>query len=95
MEACGISSKILLSHKKRAAQIKLLLRDVDGTMTNGGLILLSQTEDAALEIKIFDAHEGQSLQGLTLAHIAGLRLGLHHLTRRLYWPVMTQCLAVT
>jgi 3-deoxy-D-manno-octulosonate 8-phosphate phosphatase (KDO 8-P phosphatase) len=58
--------------KKRAAQIKLLLMDVDGTMTDGGVILLSQPDGSALEIKRFDAHDGQ---GLTLAHTAGLRTG--------------------
>jgi 3-deoxy-D-manno-octulosonate 8-phosphate phosphatase (KDO 8-P phosphatase) len=46
--------------------------DVDGTMTDGGVTLLSQTEETALEIKTFDAHDGQ---GLTLAHTAGLRTG--------------------
>jgi hypothetical protein len=51
MEACGISSKIFLSHKKRAAQIKLLPRDVDGTVTDGGLILLSQTETRRSKLK--------------------------------------------
>jgi 3-deoxy-D-manno-octulosonate 8-phosphate phosphatase (KDO 8-P phosphatase) len=60
------------SLKKRAAQIELLLMDVDGTMTAGGVTLLSQSEEIALEIKTFDAHDGQ---GLTLAHTAGLRTG--------------------
>jgi 3-deoxy-D-manno-octulosonate 8-phosphate phosphatase (KDO 8-P phosphatase) len=46
--------------------------DVDGTMTDGGVTLLSQTDGSALEIKTFDAHDGQ---GLTLAHTAGLRTG--------------------
>ena len=46
--------------------------DVDGTMTDGSVTLLSQTEETALEIKTFDAHDGQ---GLTLAHTAGLRTG--------------------
>lgn len=46
--------------------------DVDGTMTDGGVTLLSQAEEIALEIKTFDAHDGQ---GLTLAHTAGLRTG--------------------
>jgi 3-deoxy-D-manno-octulosonate 8-phosphate phosphatase (KDO 8-P phosphatase) len=58
--------------KKRAAKIKLLLMDVDGTMTDGGVTLLSQTDGTALEIKTFDAHDGQ---GLTLAQTAGLRTG--------------------
>lgn len=58
--------------KKRAAKIQVLLMDVDGTMTDGSVTLLSQTETTALEIKTFDAHDGQ---GLTLAHTAGLRTG--------------------
>ena len=44
------SSKTFLIPKKRAAQIKVLLMDVDGTMTDDGVTLLSQTEDVALEI---------------------------------------------
>lgn len=58
--------------KKRAARIELLLMDVDGTMTDGSVTLLSQTDGSALEIKTFDAHDGQ---GLTLAQTAGLRTG--------------------
>jgi 3-deoxy-D-manno-octulosonate 8-phosphate phosphatase (KDO 8-P phosphatase) len=46
--------------------------DVDGTMTDGSVTLLSQLDGSALEIKTFDAHDGQ---GLTLAHTAGLRTG--------------------
>jgi 3-deoxy-D-manno-octulosonate 8-phosphate phosphatase (KDO 8-P phosphatase) len=46
--------------------------DVDGTMTDGGVTLLSQPDGSALEIKRFDAHDGQ---GLTLAHTAGIRTG--------------------
>src|SRR5271168_5643059 len=66
------SLKVSPSVKKRAAQIKVLLMDVDGTMTDGGVMLLSQPDGTALEIKKFDAHDGQ---GLTLAHTAGLRTG--------------------
>lgn len=64
--------KIPAALKKRAAQIKLLLMDVDGTMTDGSVTLLSQPDGGALEIKTFDAHDGQ---GLTLAHSAGIRTG--------------------
>jgi len=64
--------KISAALKKRAAQIQVLLMDVDGTMTSGGVTLLSQTEEVALEIKTFDAHDGQ---GLTLANTAGLLTG--------------------
>jgi len=41
-------------------------------MTDGSVTLLSQTEEIALEIKTFDAHDGQ---GLMLAFTAGLRTG--------------------
>jgi 3-deoxy-D-manno-octulosonate 8-phosphate phosphatase (KDO 8-P phosphatase) len=64
--------KISATLKKRAAQIKLILMDVDGTMTDGSVTLLSQPDGSALEIKTFDAHDGQ---GLTLAHTGGLRTG--------------------
>ena len=66
------SPRISPQMKKQAAQIKVLLMDVDGTMTDGGVILLSQPDGTALELKTFDAHDGQ---GLMLAHTAGLRTG--------------------
>lgn len=65
-------SRISSALKSRATQIQLLLMDVDGTMTDGSVTLLSQVDGTALEIKTFDAHDGQ---GLTLAHTAGLRTG--------------------
>ena len=64
--------KIATTVKKRAAQIKVILMDVDGTMTDGSVTLLSQPDGSAMEIKTFDAHDGQ---GLTLAQTAGLRTG--------------------
>jgi 3-deoxy-D-manno-octulosonate 8-phosphate phosphatase (KDO 8-P phosphatase) len=64
--------KISPALKKRAAQIELLLMDVDGPMTDGSVTLLSQSDGTTLEIKTFDAHDGQ---GLTLARTAGLRTG--------------------
>jgi len=65
-------AKIAPVLKKRAARIKVLLMDVDGTMTDGSVTLLSQLDGTALEIKTFDAHDGQ---GLTLANTAGVRTG--------------------
>jgi 3-deoxy-D-manno-octulosonate 8-phosphate phosphatase (KDO 8-P phosphatase) len=64
--------KISPALKKRASRIRVLLMDVDGTMTDGSVTLLSQIDGTALEIKTFDAHDGQ---GLTLAQTAGLRTG--------------------
>jgi 3-deoxy-D-manno-octulosonate 8-phosphate phosphatase (KDO 8-P phosphatase) len=65
-------SRISQALKKRASRIRILLMDVDGTMTDGSVTLLSQIDGSALEIKTFDAHDGQ---GLTLAYTAGLRTG--------------------
>ncbi len=65
-------ARIPAALKRRASQIRVLLMDVDGTMTDGSVTLLSQPDGTALEIKTFDAHDGQ---GLTLAHTAGLRTG--------------------
>jgi 3-deoxy-D-manno-octulosonate 8-phosphate phosphatase (KDO 8-P phosphatase) len=67
------SLKIPAGVAKRAKQIKVLLMDVDGTLTDGSVTLLSQPDGSALEIKTFDAHDGQ---GLSLAHTAGLRTGV-------------------
>jgi 3-deoxy-D-manno-octulosonate 8-phosphate phosphatase (KDO 8-P phosphatase) len=66
------SPKISPKLKKRAALVQVLLMDVDGTMTDGGVTLLSQPDGSALEIKTFDAHDGQ---GLSLAQTAGIRTG--------------------
>ena len=67
------SPKISPALKKRAAKIKVMLMDVDGTITDGSVSLLSQPDGSALEIKTFDAHDGQ---GLTLGRTAGLRMGV-------------------
>lgn len=67
------SAKIPPALKKRAAQIQVVLMDVDGTITDGSVTLLSQPDGSALEIKSFDAHDGQ---GMTLGRTAGLRLGV-------------------
>jgi 3-deoxy-D-manno-octulosonate 8-phosphate phosphatase (KDO 8-P phosphatase) len=67
------TSKISTAVAKRAKQIKVFLMDVDGTITTGAVTLLSQPDGSALEIKTFDAHDGQ---GLSLAHTAGLRTGV-------------------
>src|SRR6266478_9253975 len=61
------------SVRKRAKQIQVLLMDVDGTITPGTVMLLSQPDGTALEIKTFDAHDGQ---GLSLARTAGIRTGV-------------------
>jgi 3-deoxy-D-manno-octulosonate 8-phosphate phosphatase (KDO 8-P phosphatase) len=66
-------AKIPAAVANRAKRIKVFLMDVDGTLTTGTVSLLSQPDGSALEIKTFDAHDGQ---GLSLAHTAGLRTGV-------------------
>ena len=57
----------------RAKKIKLFLMDVDGTLTDGGVCLISPPVGGEiLEMKVFNAKDGA---GLTLAHIMGLKTG--------------------
>jgi 3-deoxy-D-manno-octulosonate 8-phosphate phosphatase (KDO 8-P phosphatase) len=62
----------------RARKIKLFLMDVDGTLTDGGVCLISNTATdgsgtaSVLEMKIFDAKDGQ---GLSLAKAMGIKTG--------------------
>ena len=58
------TTKISAAVRRRAARIRLLLMDVDGTLTDGHVWLLSQPDGTALELKSFNAQDGQ---GLTLA----------------------------
>jgi 3-deoxy-D-manno-octulosonate 8-phosphate phosphatase (KDO 8-P phosphatase) len=62
----------------RARKIKLFLMDVDGTLTDGSVCLISaiaadsSTNSAVSEMKVFNAHDGQ---GLSLAHTMGIQTG--------------------
>lgn len=62
----------------RARKIKLFLMDVDGTLTDGGVCLISTTAvegsgpAVVTEMKIFNAQDGQ---GLSLAHTMGIQTG--------------------
>jgi 3-deoxy-D-manno-octulosonate 8-phosphate phosphatase (KDO 8-P phosphatase) len=55
--------------RRRAVRLHLLLMDVDGVMTDGGIILVGETEEA----KCFDIQDGM---GVTLARAAGLKVGI-------------------
>jgi len=77
-----ISSKISLSLKKRVDQIKVLLMEVDGTMTHGGVTLLSQTEDVVLEIN--NLRRARRTGSHTGPHRSSH--GLHHWTPKLCSP---------
>jgi len=54
---------------QKISRIKLILMDVDGVLTDGGIILGSQ----GLEIKIFNVQDGA---GITMARLAGLKVGI-------------------
>jgi 3-deoxy-D-manno-octulosonate 8-phosphate phosphatase (KDO 8-P phosphatase) len=62
----------------RARKIKLFLMDVDGTLTDGGVCLISTVaadgsgDPAVSEMKVFNAQDGQ---GLSLAHTMGIQTG--------------------
>ncbi len=62
----------------RARKIKLFLMDVDGTITDGGICLISATaadgtgHPSVSEMKVFNAQDGQ---GLSLAHTMGIQTG--------------------
>ena len=55
--------------RKLAAQIKLLILDVDGVLTDGGLIWLAEGQEG----KIFHVHDGH---GIRLVQRAGIEVAL-------------------
>jgi 3-deoxy-D-manno-octulosonate 8-phosphate phosphatase (KDO 8-P phosphatase) len=58
---------------RRARKIRVLLMDVDGTMTPGYVCLQAFPDGSVVEMKMFNAHDGA---GIKLASIMGLRTGL-------------------
>jgi 3-deoxy-D-manno-octulosonate 8-phosphate phosphatase (KDO 8-P phosphatase) len=58
---------------ERARKIKLFLMDVDGTLTDGAVNLISLPGNSGIaEMKAFNSQDGA---GLKLAHIMGIRTG--------------------
>jgi 3-deoxy-D-manno-octulosonate 8-phosphate phosphatase (KDO 8-P phosphatase) len=57
---------------ERARKIKLFLMDVDGTITDGSVNLISLPDGGVAEMKGFNAQDGM---GMTLAHTMGIRTG--------------------
>src|ERR1035441_2232420 len=63
---------------ERARRIKLFLMDVDGTLTDGSVCLISTVaadgsgDPLVSEMKVFNAQDGQ---GLSLAHTMGIQTG--------------------
>ena len=57
----------------RARQIKVLIFDVDGVLTDGQLTFIPKLDGTAAETKGFTAHDGL---GISLARLGGLRTGI-------------------
>jgi 3-deoxy-D-manno-octulosonate 8-phosphate phosphatase (KDO 8-P phosphatase) len=58
---------------RRAKKIRVLLMDVDGTMTPRVVCLQAFPDGSVAELKVFNAHDGA---GVKLASIMGIRTGL-------------------
>ncbi len=59
----------MADQRKRALPIKMILMDVDGTLTDGTLFVLPDGE----EVKSYNVRDGL---GILLAHLAGLKTGI-------------------
>ena len=58
-----------MTNKERAQKVKIILMDVDGTLTDGTLLILPDGE----ELKTYNVRDGT---GILLAHLAGLKTGI-------------------
>jgi 3-deoxy-D-manno-octulosonate 8-phosphate phosphatase (KDO 8-P phosphatase) len=65
--------KISVAVLRRARKVRVLLMDVDGTMTRGDVCLQTFPDGSVAEMKVFNAHDGA---GIKLASIMGIRTGL-------------------
>ena len=61
-----------MTAEERARRVKVLLFDVDGVLTDGGITVMPGADGKAVEVKTFSAHDGM---GIALAHVAGLKVG--------------------
>lgn len=58
---------------ERAKKIRLILMDIDGTLTDGGVCLLSLPNGGGIaEMKVFNSQDGLAIK---LAHVMGLKTG--------------------
>ena len=73
MDSMSMPDSIAPDVLDRARKIKLFLMDVDGTITDGSVNLISLPEGGVVsEMKAFNAQDGM---GLKLAHTMGIRTG--------------------
>ena len=58
---------------ERAKKIRLILMDIDGTLTDGGVCLISLPNNGGIaELKVFSSQDGLAIK---LAHIMGIKTG--------------------
>ncbi len=73
MESKSSTLKFSRSVLRRARRIRLLLMDVDGTMTDGGIHLLSMPDGSFTEMVVFHSQDGVALN---LLRRSGVRTGM-------------------
>ncbi len=62
-----------MTAEARAKNIKVLIFDVDGVLTDGQIFVIPNAEGHGVEAKGFAAHDGL---GISLGRLAGLRIGI-------------------
>jgi 3-deoxy-D-manno-octulosonate 8-phosphate phosphatase (KDO 8-P phosphatase) len=62
-----------LTPEARAKNIKVLIFDVDGVLTDGQIFVIPNAEGHGIEAKGFAAHDGL---GISLGRLGGLRIGI-------------------
>jgi 3-deoxy-D-manno-octulosonate 8-phosphate phosphatase (KDO 8-P phosphatase) len=62
-----------MTAEARAENIKILIFDVDGVLTDGQIFVIPGPDGKGIESKGFSAHDGL---GITLGRLGGLRIGI-------------------
>jgi 3-deoxy-D-manno-octulosonate 8-phosphate phosphatase (KDO 8-P phosphatase) len=62
-----------MTAEARAKNIKVLIFDVDGVLTDGQIFVIPDPAGHGIEVKGFTAHDGL---GISLARLGGLRIGI-------------------
>ena len=62
-----------MTAESRARNIKILIFDVDGVLTDGQIFVIPNAEGHGIEAKGFAAHDGL---GISLGRLGGLRIGI-------------------
>ena len=62
-----------MTAESRAKNIKILIFDVDGVLTDGQIFVIPNADGHGIEAKGFAAHDGL---GISLGRLGGLRIGI-------------------